>query len=93
MSEHMIAHQSFSQRLAQNQVELQELLMTQSQEGPQGRNDEIIKTHVRSLDATLTKMLEELIEGRNRTAQDIRNEIRVVSRTLSAIASNGQEAA
>lgn len=93
MSEHMIAHQSFSQRLAQNQVELQELLMTQSKEGPQGRNDEIIKTHVRSLDATLTKMLEELIEGRNRTAQDIRNEIRVVSRTLSAIASNGQEAA
>lgn len=93
MSEHMIAHQSFSQRLAQNQVELQELLMTQSKEGPHGRNDEIIKTHVRSLDATLTKMLEELIEGRNRTAQDIRNEIRVVSRTLSAIANSGQEAA
>ncbi len=93
MSEHMIAHQNFSQRLAQNQVELQEMMMTQSKEGPQGRNEEIIKTHVRSLDATLTKMLEELIEGRSRSTQDIRNEIRVVSRTLAAIATNGQEAA
>ncbi len=93
MSEHMIAHQNFSQRLAQNQVEIQETFLALSKEGSQGRTDEIIKTHVRSLDATLTKMLEELIEGRNRTTQDIRNEIRVVSRTLSALANNGQEAA
>jgi hypothetical protein len=87
----MIAHQNFSQRLAQNQVELQEILLNQSKEGTQGRNDEIIKTHVRSLDATLSKMLEEIIEGRNKTIQDIKNEIRVVSRTLSAIANNSQE--
>jgi hypothetical protein len=93
MSEHMIAHQGFSQRLAQNQVEIQEMLVMQSKEGTQGRNDEIIKTHVRSLDATLTKMLEELVDGRARSTQDIRNEIRVVSRTLAALANNGQEAA
>ena len=93
MSEHMIAHQNFSQRLAQNQIELQELLTNQSKEGPHGRNEEIIKTHVRSLDATLTKILEETIDGRNRSTQDIRNEIRVVSRTLAALAHGNQEAA
>lgn len=92
MSEHMIAHQSFSQRLAQNQIELQESLMNQSKDGLHGRNEEIVKTHIRSIDATLTKMLEEFIEGNNRSTNDIRQEIRVVARTLSAIA-NGQEVA
>lgn len=91
MSEHMIAHQSFSQRLAQNQIELQELLINYTKDGEQGRNDEIIKTHLRSLDATLTKMLEEIVEGSSRSTQEIRNEIRIVSKTLSSIAGNGQE--
>ncbi len=92
MSEHMIAHQSFSQRLAQNQIELQESLLNQSKDGLQGRNEEIVKTHIRSIDATLSKMLEEFIEGNNRSTTEIRQEIRVVARTLSAIA-NGQEVA
>jgi hypothetical protein len=90
MSEYMLAHQGFSQRLAQNQAELQETLLSQSKEGAQGRNEEIIKTHIRSIDATLAKLLEESIEGRNKTTNEIRQEIRVVTRTLSAIAS-GQE--
>ncbi|MDP3372346.1 MAG: hypothetical protein Q8S21_05600 [Candidatus Paracaedibacteraceae bacterium] len=91
MSEHMIVHQSFSQRLAQNQIELQELLINYTKDGAQGRNDEIVKTHLRSLDATLAKMLEELVDGRAHTTQEIRNEIRIVSKTLSAIANNGHE--
>lgn len=90
MSEYMMAHQGFSQRLAQHQIELQEALLDKSKDGSKGRTEEIIKTHIRSIDATLNKLLEEQIEGRQKSLQEIRQEIRFVTRTLSAIAS-GQD--
>jgi hypothetical protein len=92
MSEYIMAHQDFSRRLAQNQIEMQELMLAQSKDGASGRNAEIVKTHVRSIDGTLAKILEETIEGRNRMTNDLRQEIRIVTRTLSAIAS-GQDVA
>ena len=90
MSEYIVAHQGFTQRLAQNQIELQELMRAGGQDSNRTRSDEIIKTHVRSLDASLSKLLEETIEGRTRSTQDIIQEIRVLTKTLSAIA-NGTE--
>jgi hypothetical protein len=92
MTEHMILHQNFSQRLAQNQTELQELMTGYIKASHSIRNDDIIKTHLRSLDTTMTKLLEETIEGRIRSTQDLRTEIRLIARTLSAIA-NGQDIA
>jgi hypothetical protein len=47
---------------------------------------------MRSIDMTLTKLLEESIDGRTKGVQDIRNEIRLVARTISALAS-GQDVA
>lgn len=91
MTEQMLTHQQLLKRIAENQIELQQALQSFNQ-NPQKGSDETLKLHLRSIDATLSKMLEESIEGRSRSTQDLRNEIRLVARTISAIAS-GQEAA
>lgn len=90
MAEYMMAHQGFSQKLAQHQIELQEAILMESKDGVRGRNEEIMKTHLRSIDATLTKILEENIEGRAQNIAELKQEIRLITRTLSAIA-NGQD--
>ena len=92
MTDQMLTHQQLIKRIAENQIELQEALQSFYQNPQRAATDESFKHHLRSIDTTLMKMLEEAIEGRNRSTQDLRNEIRLVARTISAIAS-GQEAA
>lgn len=90
MAEQMIAHQAIIKTITHNQLDLQEGFkhwLQQHQLATQGE-----ATHLRSMDATMLKILEETIEGRNRLTQEIRQEIRVIARTLSAIA-NGQDIA
>ncbi len=87
MSEYMMAHQGFSQRLAQHQVELQEILIAMSKDGSRGRFEEIVKAHIRSIDATVSKILEDGIEGRAKSTHELRQEIRMISKTLNTIAS------
>jgi ABC-type transporter Mla subunit MlaD len=91
MTDQMLTHQQLLKRIAENQIELQHTLQQFHSAGAKGA-DEAFKHHVRSMDSTLTRLLEESIEGRTRSTQDLKNEIRLVARTLSAIAS-GQEAA
>lgn len=92
MADQISSHQNVIKKIAQNQVELQESIIHMSKNPASSANDETIKHLLRSLDATSTKMLEEMVEGRNRSTQELRTEIRVIARTLSAIA-NGQEIA
>ena len=92
MADQITAHQTVIKKIAQNQVDLQENIIQMSKNPAGGAHDEAIKHLLRNLDATSTKMLEELVEGRNRSTQELRTEIRVIARTLSAIA-NGQEIA
>ena len=90
MAEQMVAHQAIIKTITHNQLDLQEGFkhwLQQHQLASQGE-----AAHLRSLDATMSKLLEETIEGRNRLTQELRQEIRVIARTLSAIA-NGQEVA
>lgn len=92
MTEQMLTHQQLLKKIAENQIELQHTLQQFHGNAQKSPIDDIFRHHVRSIDATLNKLLEESIEGRVRTTQDLKNEIRLVARTLSAIA-NGQEAA
>ncbi len=92
MAEHTISHQNLIKKIAQNQIDLQENLVKVTSQVTHNLQDDTIKQHMRSLDATSLRVLEELIEGRARTTQEIKAEIRLVARTLSALA-NGQEVA
>ncbi len=46
------------------------------------------RNHLRNLDAHLTRLSEELAQGRNQSVQDIRGEIKLLARTIAAAASN-----
>lgn len=94
LTEQMVSQQVLLKKMAQGQVDLQKqlenfaaLIATPAFDG----KDEGIKQYLRNLDATTLRLLEETIEGRDRGIQELRNEIRLVARTISALAE--QEAA
>lgn len=92
MADQMVINQSVIKKIAQNQIDIQETILELARINKHPAGDELLKNHLRSLEMMTTKMLEEMIDGRNRTTHEIKNEIRVIARTLSAIA-NGQEVA
>lgn len=96
LTEQMLSHQSLIKKIAQNQMELQDNLghLASSLAGISmaGGLDETVKAHLRNIDATSIRLLEEMVEGRNRTIQELRAEIKLVARTISALA-DGQEIA
>lgn len=94
LTEQMVSQQVLLKKMAQGHVDLQKQLenLTTLTSTPafQGKDDGI-KQYLRNLDATTLRLLEELIEGRARGIQELRGEIRLVARTISALAE--QEAA
>ncbi|MFO1060498.1 MAG: hypothetical protein U1E53_26440 [Dongiaceae bacterium] len=51
-----------------------------------GGLDEMTRHHIRNIDAYLSRLLEELSVGRQYTVQELRNEIKMLARTITAIA-------
>jgi hypothetical protein len=48
--------------------------------------DEATRMHIRNMDAALSRMVEESGSGRLQMTQDIRNEIRLLARTIANLA-------
>ena len=92
MTEHMITQQHILKKITETQIHLQEALQQFYKIQQNSPTDEALRQHLRSMDGTLLKLLEESIEGRNRGIHELRNEIRLVARTISALA-DGQEVA
>jgi len=94
LTEQMVSQQVLLKKMAQGHVDLQKQLehFTAIVGTPAFHGvDDGIKQYLRNLDATALRLLEELIEGRERGIQELRGEIRLVARTISALAE--QEAA
>lgn len=94
LTEQMVSQQVLLKKMAQGHVDLQKQLenLTAITSTPafQGTDDGV-KQYLRNLDATTLRLLDELIEGRAHGIQELRSEIRLVARTISALAE--QEAA
>lgn len=80
----MKTEQELMRKLAESQSELRGAL-TKMVQG-QGGGDDQTRTHVRNIDTHLNRLIEDLHRGRNETVQEIRNEIRLLARTIAAIA-------
>ncbi len=87
LTDQMRTEQSLMMRLAENQVELRSVLSRLADSGV-GRLDvdDGMRSHVRNLDLHLSRLMEELEIGRSEMIGELRNEIRMLSRTLAAIA-------
>jgi hypothetical protein len=87
LGEHMRAGQSLMVRLAENQMELKPSLthLASIAENSMGQ-DEVLRTHLRNIEAYMARLTEELAEGRAQTVSELRGEIRLLARTIAAIA-------
>jgi hypothetical protein len=90
VSEHMKAGQMLMLRMAENQMELKPSLarLADIAENSLGQDD-VLRTHLRNIEAYLARLTEDVAEGRVQTVQEVRGEIRLLARTIAALAEEG----
>ncbi|HEX3864995.1 MAG TPA: flagellar motor protein MotA [Stellaceae bacterium] len=90
LGEHMRAGQLLMVRLAENQMELKPSLtrLAAIAENSLG-HDDVLRTHLRNIEAYLARLTEDVAEGRAQSVQELRGEIRLLARTIAALAEEG----
>ncbi|MBI3451869.1 MAG: flagellar motor protein MotA [Rhodospirillales bacterium] len=88
LTDQMRAEQALMVRLAENQMELKPLIARLSEAASKGGFgiDDASRAHIRNLDLHLARLIEENASGRTQIIQDVRNEIRLLARTIAALA-------
>ncbi|WP_420403381.1 flagellar motor protein MotA [Nisaea sp.] len=81
----MRTEQDLMSKIGEAQLEIRPVL-AKIAEGQTGGRDELMRTHLRNIEAYVARLVEEASEGRNRTVEEIRQEIRLVARTIAALA-------
>jgi hypothetical protein len=86
LSEHMRAGQMLMVRLAENQMELKPSLsrLATIAENSLGQDD-VLRTHLRNIEAYMARLSEDIVEGRAQTVGELRGEIRLLARTIAAL--------
>ncbi len=90
LGEHMKAEQSVMMTIAESQAALKPVL-TRLAEMDRGSEaiDEATRGHIRNLDHRIGHLTNELVSGREKSVEEIRGEIRLLTRTLAAMADEG----
>ncbi len=86
LADQMRAVQVLMARMAENQAALQPTLTRMAEAASQGALDEASRAHIRNLELYLARILEEMTQGRMQSTAEIRNEIKVLARTIAALA-------
>lgn len=91
LTDQMRTEQELMVRLAENQAELRPVLQRLAESGNSGGGmDEATRAHIRNLDTHMARMLEEAAHGRTEIVQELRAEIRLLARTIAALAEEEQ---
>ena len=87
LGEQMKAGQILMIRLAENQLELKPSLtrLADVAEGSLG-HDDVLRSHLRNIEAYIARLTEDLAQGRAESVQELRAEIRILARTIAALA-------
>jgi hypothetical protein len=88
LGDQMRAEQNLLVRLAETQVELKPILARLA-EGA-NRADDPVRTHLRNIEHYMARLSEELAHGRAETVQEVRSEIRLLARTIAALAEEAE---
>jgi hypothetical protein len=86
LADQMRAAQVLMSRMAEGQAALHPTLQRMAQAASQGALDDASRAHIRNLELYLARILEEMTQGRLQSTSEIRNEIKVLSRTIAALA-------
>ena len=92
LADQMRAGQGLMLRLAENQTEMKPLLARLADQFDKGGfgMDDASKSHIRNLDLHLGRLLEDSTQGRAQIIQDVRSEIRLLARTIAALAEESE---
>jgi hypothetical protein len=87
LGEQMKTGQVLMARLAENQLQLGPALtrLAEVVEGSHGRDD-VLRSHLRNIEAYVARLSEDVVQGREQSVQDLRGDIRIVARTIAALA-------
>jgi hypothetical protein len=78
-------------RLAETQTDMRGLINRMSEQGSSASGmDETTRTHIRNLDLRLEHLLNDVASGRDYAVQEIRGEIRLLTRTIAAMAEEAE---
>jgi hypothetical protein len=87
LTDQMRAEQGVLMRLAETQSDVKSLISRLGELGaPDGGMDDTTRTHIRNLDLRLEHLLNDVASGREYAVQEIRGEIRLLTRTIAAMA-------
>jgi hypothetical protein len=86
LSDSMRANQQLMLRIAETQQALVPALQRFGDRRAEGGFDDAARAHLRNIELYLQRLLTESEQGRAQTTSDIRNDIRVLTRTIAALA-------
>ncbi len=86
LADQMRASQVLMTRMAEAQASLQPVLARLADSTGQGAIDDATRGHIRNLELYLARILEEMAQGRHQATQEIRSEIKILARTIAALA-------
>ena len=91
LGEQMKAGQLLMLRLAENQLELRPSLarLAETVENSLG-HDDVLRNHLRNIEAYVARLSEDVVQGREQSVQDLRGDIRIVARTIAALAEDAR---
>lgn len=88
LTDQMRMEQQLMVRLAESNLEMRPILQRLADALHGGVNmglDEATRTHIRNLELYTARLLEETSQGRLQSTQEIRNEIKILARTIAAL--------
>ncbi len=90
LGEQMKAGQMLMVRLAENQLELKPALTRLANLGESALGqDDMLRGHLRNIEGYIARLSEDLVQGRAQSVQELRGEIRILARTIAALAEEG----
>lgn len=93
LTDQMKTEQSLMMKLAETQLEIKPLLaqLTQGVTTSGAGFDDATAHNIRNIDIQMARLIEELATGRGEVVSELRSEIRVLSRTMAAIAERSKQ--
>ena len=91
LTDQMRAEQNLMVKLAQTQVEMKPILdrlaasLERQNATDDGGLDDASRNHLRNLDVVLTRLLEDSVRGRHQLVDDLRGEIKMLTRTIAGV--------
>lgn len=93
LTDQMRTEQALMMRLAEGQTELKPILARLAEaagQAPAAVLDEASRAHIRNMEIHLSRLVEDLPSGRDEIIQQLRSEIRLLTRTIAALAEEGE---